>query len=99
MSQHRHLLSSSFRPSAYSTGIQPRQPYSTSPPVNGQIGGYSYGGFLSLMPGYDAIKDTVLGEDKPSTFSIVLDYWWVFAIGIPVAYLGANYLYDKAGKK
>ena len=45
MGQNRHTLSTAFRPSVYSTGIQPRLPYSVVRPqdVGWKIGGYNYG--------------------------------------------------------
>lgn len=92
MSQRRHLLSSSFRPSVYSTGVQPRQPYSVHPPVLGHGGGYEYGSLWDYtVPGMLWNKVAGDGDEEPS---MLRKYWWVLAIGAPIVYIVADRMFN-----
>ncbi len=94
MSHRRHLLSSSFRPSVYSTGIQPRQAYSVHPPVQGQGGGYAYGSLFDYTaPGMLWNKVTG-GDGDGEEPSLLLKYWWVFAVGAPIVYIVADKMFN-----
>lgn len=102
MSRHRHIITSSFQPSVFSTGLQPRQPHPHARHPE-KVGGYEYGGFTDYFTPWGLMgkaKDVVFGEEeeKPTTFSVVGEYWWAILLGLPVLYIGVNYAFDSLGK-
>jgi hypothetical protein len=102
MSRHRHIITTVFQPSVYSTGLQPRQSHPISGHPN-RVGGYEYGDFVDYFTPWGLMgkaKDAVFGEEKeePTTFSVVSEYWWAFVLAAPVVYLGVNYAFDRFGK-
>ena len=80
----RSIRRSQFVPSGYSYGNE------------GKAGEYGFLLAVPLLGAYLAKKgvDTVTEPDKP--LGVVRDYWWVFLMGLPLAYVGVNFALNKA---
>ena len=96
MSSYRHTFVTTFVPSSYSQGLQPRKPYDAS--SDSGFEGYAFGNMLDFLDPSSAVKNYFFGEEEAEP-SLLAKYWWVFPLAVPVVYLCVNMALDYVKEK